>query len=417
MRHPLTHNGFNQLKSGHPWLLKSHFLKSFKIPTAPCLYPLGEHWFWVSPKSEICFRRLGPASRYWPSEVFHPEDLSFDRQPVFTLTDFEHMFLDPLGDLITQTFRLKQSLLPSEKCFRWIFSENDLIPGLIADLYEQDIVVQILTAPVEFFWPVIQKILIRSLTLATQKPAGGFRILEQRHNPIRKQEGLDIQNAISVEPKAIQWNGLRWLMTPGSSHQKTGAYLDQRNNHLTTLKWATHLHLKSAWDLFSFEGGFGLHLAKHGLSILSVDISARAQQTAQKNAELNNIPPQLFCIQEADVFDFLTHQHKQKAKTDLIILDPPPFSKQISNRTSALKGYKDLNLRALHCLNTPGLLVTCSCSYHINPADFYQMLIQAAHDARRSVKVLEMCGPSPDHAFHLSFPEGRYLQAWFLLVT
>ena len=409
LRQYLKPRGFGKLMSGHPWLLKNYFQKNFEFPVSVGIYPLGEHWFLYSPQSEICFRRLGPAERFWP-------DLKTVREPILNLNDFEKIFYEPLLKHFIRTFEAKKKLLNNELCFRWLFSENDFIPGLTADIFKNTLVVQLQTAPVEFFWPQLKKILFDTLSNATKKDASCFKILEQRHHSVRKKEGLPIIEPESTEKIIVPWNGLKWKFSPASS-QKTGAYLDQHDNHLKTLHWAQKMEVKEAWDLCCFEGGFGLHLAKAGIKVTAVDLSSEALLAAKENAELNNIPAQNFETVKQDVFYFLTDKFARAEKTGLIILDPPSFTKRASKVNRALKGYRDLNLRAMHCLKPGGLLVTCSCSHHIDRESFFYMLQEAAHDARRSVRVLEVCGPSVDHAPVISFPEASYLQTWFLSIT
>jgi len=404
----LKPRGFGKLMSGHPWLLKNYFQKNFEFPKDVGVYPLGEHWFLYSPQSEICFRRLGPAERFWP-------DLKLSRAPILNLDEFEKTFYAPLLKHCIQTFETKKKLLNNESCFRWIFSENDFIPGLTVDIFENTLVVQLQTAPIEFFWSQLKKILLNALSATTKQDISCFKILEQRHHSIRKKEGLPlIQNNVSKKIN-VYWNGLKWKVSPGAS-QKTGAYLDQRDNHLKTLHWAQKMEVKEAWDLCCYEGGFGVHLAKEGIKVTAIDLSDDALLRAKENAELNGVSADTYETVKQDVFYFLTEKFARAEKTDLIILDPPSFTKRASKVNRALKGYRDLNLRAMHCLKPGGLLVTCSCSHHIDRESFFYMLQEAAHDARRSVHVLEVCGPSIDHAPAISFPEGVYLQTWFLSI-
>lgn len=395
----LTFEGFTQLKKGHPWLFKNHFKKNFSLPQKPMLYPLGEHWFLLSPQSNIVLRRLGPATRFWPSE-------NLERNPIQTLPDFETFFEKSVFELLKNSFEKKQILVNSESCFRWVFSENDLLPGLIIDVFYDDLIVQILSSPMEHFWPVIKKVVLEI------KP--NAKIYEQRSHPIRTQEGLEIIENDTTIFKECAWNGLKWNFSL-LNNQKTGAYLDQKENHLKALHWAQKLNVKKAWDVFCYEGGFGLHLAKANVDVLAIDDSKQALENLKKNATLNGVSKKITILKK-DAFVFLKDQFNLKKKTDLIILDPPPFAKKSSEKSGALKGYKELNLRAMHSLNSSGLLVSCSCSHNISKSDFLKMLREASHDARKQIHVLEVGGASGDHAPLISFPEGNYLQAWFLLV-
>jgi 23S rRNA (cytosine1962-C5)-methyltransferase len=323
------------------------------------------------------------------------------------------MFAAPIGQLLDEAFARKHAALAGEKCFRWIFSESDLLPGLVVDLFDRHAVAQLQTASMEWIWPFIKETLQESFR--RQQGAELESIVELRKGIKREQEGLE--NATSPATTAHRtwhrWNGLEWSMAPGQG-QKTGAYFDQHDNHRRAVHWASALGCQRAWDLCSFEGGFGLHLARAGLEVLAIDVSAPALEVARANAARNGIAEERYRTQQVDVFEFLRSRFDERARVPMIVLDPPSFSKSKNDAESALKGFKELNLRAFHGLEPKGLLISCACSHSISRHDYGEMLRSAAHDARRSVHVLEICGPSPDHAPLLGFPESEYLQAWFL---
>ena len=407
----LTKQGLQQLRHGHPWVFGSQV--SENPSKSAGLWHLGEHWFFFSPRSEIRLRRFGPSLRLWNAPG------SGDSSWIGTPEEFEARLGGTIHDLLMASLRRRIRLFPGEKCFRWIFSECDLIPGLVVDRFDSKLVVQIQTAPIELFWPVIRKSLARvfSLELGIEP-----EIIELRNSSIRAKEGLIVEKAdealgddiVSQIPEEIfDWNGLKWHLRPGSG-QKTGAFLDQRDNHWAAVRWAQDLQLKEAWDLFCFEGGFGLHLAHAGLKVEAVDESKSALLTARRNAQLNELTEENFQTIEADVFWMIREKARLGLQTDLIVLDPPSMTRSKQNRDDALRGFKELNLRALKCLRPSSLLVTCSCSGAISREDFERMLREAAHDARRQVRVLEARGPSADHAPLLGFPESEYLQAWYL---
>jgi 23S rRNA (cytosine1962-C5)-methyltransferase len=408
---PLSKEGFQRLVSGHPWIFKSQIAAEFhKMARGTGLYPLGEHWFLYSPQSEITLRRWGPSTRMWPSHL----PIAKDRRPLLDNSDFSGAFLTWTRDHLVERYQAKQRLLPGEKCFRWIFSECDLMPGLVIDVFESDIVVQIQTAPIEHFWPTVKEAIHLALQdLSIKNP----KIFEQRKSKSRLKEGLKVEVALphssEDDYRWITWNGIQWKMSPGFG-QKTGAYFDQKENHWAAVHWAKTLGVHEAWDLCCFEGGFGLHLAQQGIKVLAVDDSMSALESAQENAVQNGISN--FQTEKADVFEFLRSRFDHKTKTEMIVLDPPGVAGAQKNLASAMKGLKELNLRAFHCLKPGGVLVTCTCSHSVGPEELQRVVREAAHDARRTVRVLERRGPSPDHAPLIGFPESEYLQAWYIEV-
>jgi 23S rRNA (cytosine1962-C5)-methyltransferase len=411
--HPLdgivTPDGLKRLRSGHPWLYRDHLGPQFKGPAQAAVLPLGEHWFLWSPASKLAMRRLGPAERMWPNAGTQGVPGSeAPREPILTGEAFDTVFGPALKTQWAATYARKRALLQGERCLRWIFAENDGLPGLVVDAFEDELVAQIQSAPVEAFWPQIRTLLGEAFS---EGGGGTARWTELRNSGLRALEGLPLTDGPAAQTREIAWNGFRWLMTPAGP-QKTGAYLDQRDNHRRAAAWARDLKLKNAWDLCSFEGGFSLHLAKAGLDVLAVDQSERSLETLRRNAELNGLGVR---TEQGDVFHFL--KAAERRSVDLISLDPPSFVKSRAELDSAMRGYRELNLRAFHSLRPGGLLVSSACSHHVGRTDYGRMLKEAAHDARRTVRVLEVQGPSPDHGPLLSFPESEYLQAWFLEVV
>jgi 23S rRNA (cytosine1962-C5)-methyltransferase len=321
-----------------------------------------------------------------------------------------------LKEIFQGSLKLRLRHLPEDsECFRWIFAENDFLPGLLVEAYGSKLVAQIQSAPIEKFWPVLKKHMLEAYALLSGFPASKIQIIEQRHLPVRLLEGLEVverEEAESAE-EALKWNGFLWKMSPGGS-QKTGSYLDQAVNHKRTAEYAKRIGAKTAWDLCSFEGGFSLPLLKAGVRVLAVDQSEKALQTLRLNVELNKLPLENLETRHDDIFDFMKHAHTEGMKADLIVLDPPSFLKNPKDKERALRAYKELNLRALHCLNAGGILVSCTCSHHIYPEDYRKMLKASAHDARKSVRILEVMGPAEDHSPLLGFVESQYLQAWYL---
>lgn len=412
----MTEEGLGRLRSGHPWLYEDQLQeKHFAQWKEAAVLPLGEHWFFYSPQSKLRMRRLGPSSRYWPTF-----DSQAPRHPILNLEDFENYFGQSLRELCEGSLKIRlRHLPPNSECFRWIFAENDYLPGLLVEVYGNTLVAQIQSAPIEKFWPLLKQYLEEAFIKHSPflKKDSSIEWIEQRHLPVRKLEGLEIIERDQVESSVVlNWNGFKWKMSAGGS-QKTGSYLDQAINHVRAADYAVRINAKSAWDLCSFEGGFSLHLLKKGISVLAVDQSISALNTLKENVELNGLSQDLLETRHEDIFEFIKQAHSQGLKTDFIVLDPPSFLKNPKDKERALRAYKELNLRALHCLNPGGILVSCTCSHHIYPEDYRKMLKSAAHDARKSLRILEVMGPAEDHAPLLGFVESNYLQAWYLETT
>jgi len=211
------------------------------------------------------------------------------------------------------------------------------------------------------------------------------------------------RGSVTYDRIEINQHGVRFLVSPLSA-QKTGAFLDQRENYLA----ARHVAHGRALDCFTFNGGFALHIASACDSVLGTDISADAITAAQRNAELNDARNVDF--RAANVFDALREMEANGDRFDTIVLDPPAFAKNRASVPSATRGYKEINLRALKLLNPGGILVTCTCSYHVSEETFLDIIAEAALDARRRVQIIEKRGPSSDHPVLLGMPETHYLK-------
>src|SRR5208282_4919351 len=192
--------------------------------------------------------------------------------------------------------------------------------------------------------------------------------------------------------------------------QKTGAFLDQRENYAAAARYAHG----QALDAFCYQGGFALHLAPHCASVTGVDSSRPALEMADKNAALNGREVEWI---EANAFDLLRDYADAGRRYDTVVLDPPAFAKTKRDLDKARGGYKELNLRALKMLRPGGILVTCSCSFHVSPADFIKVVADAAQDAHKSLRIIEHRGASKDHPILLNVPETSYLQCLILIVS
>ncbi|HET8782340.1 MAG TPA: methyltransferase domain-containing protein, partial [Pyrinomonadaceae bacterium] len=189
---------------------------------------------------------------------------------------------------------------------------------------------------------------------------------------------------------------------------KTGSFLDQRENRIAARNAALTTNRERALDCFTFNGAFAIHLANVCDHVTGIDISGEAVTAAKRNAELNNLSNVEF--REANVFDTLREMEASGERFDTIVLDPPAFAKNRASLKSALRGYKEINLRALKLLNRGGVLVTCTCSYHVSEELFVDVLTQAAIDARRRVQIIEKRMQATDHPVLVAMPETYYLK-------
>jgi len=282
--------------------------------------------------------------------------------------------------------------------YRVVHGEGDLLPGLIVDRYKDWLVLQTLNQGMDRARTAVVEGLVDLFT-----PRG---IVARNEAAVRTREALPLESGViwgeTPEPFEFEMNGLRWQVDLLRG-MKTGMFLDQRENYSAASQYGRG----RALDCFTSTGGFALHLARKCDSVEALDSSAGALATAARNAELNGMRNIEF--REMDVFAALAGFASARRQYDTVILDPPAFAKSRHNVDDALRGYKEINLRAMRLLRPGGMLVTCSCSQHIDDALFRAMLLEAAGDARREVRVLEQRGQGPDHPILLRAPETRYL--------
>jgi len=288
--------------------------------------------------------------------------------------------------------------------YRVVHAEGDLLPGLIVDRYRDHLVVQTLDQGMD-----AAKAEIASCLEDIFHPAG---IVARNDAAVRAKEDLPLETTILAgevpESVTVQMNGLT-LRADLLHGQKTGIFLDQRENYLAAARYGRG---GRALDCFTSTGGFALHLAPHCESVDAVDSSAAALDTARCNAKANNIANIDF--READVFDLLAGHRRSY---ELIVLDPPAFAKSRRHVDAAITAYKEINLRALRLLAPGGILVTCSCSHHVSEAMLFELVAQAALDANRTLRVLERRSQSQDHPILLTVPETLYLKCLILEVV
>jgi 23S rRNA (cytosine1962-C5)-methyltransferase len=289
--------------------------------------------------------------------------------------------------------------------FRLINGEGDFLPGLIVDQYHDVLVLQIATKGIEQLKSLIIEYLIKKL-----KPRV---IYEKSTQPTRKEEGLKTVEYFHLGPEIedveILENGLRFIV-PIKEGQKTGFFLDQREMRLLVKQLAKN---KKVLNCFAYTGGFSVYAALGGAqATVSVDISEKAIALAKVNISLNELKVNNSCI-KADVFHYL---RENTLEHDLIILDPPAFAKKHADVVQACRGYKDINRLAMEKMPAKSLLLTCSCSYHVDESLFQKVVFQAAVEADRKVRIIERHRQAMDHPINLCHPEIDYLKSFLLYV-
>jgi 23S rRNA (cytosine1962-C5)-methyltransferase len=375
--------GSARLKSGHPWVYRSDI--------APADLPPGALVRVTDPRGKFLGTALYSSSSQIAIRMISRE----------TVADLPALVAERLRAAIAY----RQKLVTDSDAYRVVFSEADFLPGLIIDKYNDVLSLQILTQAMDTE-PVRGAIL--ETLVAELKPEG---ILERVDSRIRDLEQLP------PRPSALLWGQKSSTIVSmngkeadavrfhyeGLEGQKTGAFLDQRENYAA----AAHYAHGEALDVFCYQGGFALHMASNCSTVTGVDSSRPALETADRNAALNGREIEWI---EGNAFDLLKDYSSAGRQYDTIVLDPPAFAKTKRDLDKALRGYKELNLRAMKMLRPSGILVTCSCSFHVSAADFLEVVADAARDAHKSLRLLESRGQAKDHPVLLNVPETSYLK-------
>ena len=308
---------------------------------------------------------------------------------------------------IREAIAYRERVVRDTDAYRIVFSEGDFLPGLIVDRYNDLLSLQVLTQAMDA--EAVRQVIVSELT-ERLKPAA---IAERVDPRVRELEQLAARTSglLQGEKTSTQFsmNGVRFHYDAFEG-QKTGAFLDQRENYAAAAQYAHG----EALDVFCYHGGFALHLAERCSKVTGLDSSRPALEVADRNAALNGREIEWI---EANAFDLLRDYASARQQYDAIVLDPPAFAKSKSNLETALRGYKELNLRALKMLRPGGILVTCSCSYHVSPADFLEVVAQAARDMHRNLRILENRTQAKDHPILLEVPETAYLKCLMLAVS
>ncbi|GAC1419942.1 MAG: class I SAM-dependent rRNA methyltransferase [Acidobacteriaceae bacterium] len=413
---PITRRASDRLRAGHTWVYRSDLTPTATQPAPGTIVtvvdsrniPLGSALY--SSVSEIALRVISP-------------------RPSLTRADY----LADLRTLLAAALQLRRTLVPEAEwteptpashtnACRIIFSEADSLPGIILDRYANLAILQLVTQGTA--QPDVRAAIAE--TIAAEPWA---ETLIERGDPrLRELEQIDTPTTqvlwsrhTSLTDAALQTtftiNQLQFAFDAAAG-QKTGAFLDQRLNYAAAARRAESLNKTGrALDVCTYQGGFALHLARVCARVTGVDASRAALEVADRNLEAN--APHLRAATdwvEADAFELLRDWQAANTQFDTIVLDPPAFAKTKRAAEGALRGYKELNLRAMRMLSPGGLLVSCSCSFHVSLAEFIEIVRAAAADSGRRVQLLDLRGAAPDHPAIVTLPETGYLKCLLFYV-
>ena len=374
----VTKRGADRIRGGHLWIYRSDVVEADEGAGGSIVVVrdqnrnfVGQAFF--SDSSQIALRFL--------SQTEEPIDREWWR-----------------GRILEAASR-RAGITSDTNAYRLAYSEGDLLPSIIIDRYDDVLVLQTLSQGSESIKRLLVELLVDELAPRA--------VIERNDVRVRQHEGLELIAGTlygqAPEEFEILQEGIRFLVAPLSG-QKTGSFLDQRENRIA----ARAVAHGRALDCFTFTGAFALHLADVCDSVMGIDISADAKEAARRNAELNNTTNVEF--REANVFDALREMEAAGERFDTIVLDPPAFAKNRASVKPGARGYKEINLRAIKLLNPGGILVTCTCSYHMSEEMFLRIVAEAANDAHRKLQLVEKRTQASDHPILLGVPETYYLK-------
>ncbi len=378
----VTTKGLRRWESGHPWIYRSDVAERPEVDAGAVVVLDSRNrrlgWALWSPRSEISLRFIErdtevPIDRdWWRARI---ESAVSRRAGLETVTN----------------------------AWRVVHGEADGLPSLVVDRYDRWAVVQLMSAGLETFRDDIVDALVHVLRVDG--------ILARNDAALRSKEGLpretillhgDVPHEIEVDEHNVRYIAAPW------TGQKTGAFIDQRENR----RLAGEVARGVALDCFSYHGSFAMHLARNADRVIALDSSAQALERAHHNAALNGFTNIDFV--DTNAFDFLREKEDAGARFDTIVLDPPAFAKTRNSVPAALRGYKDINMRAMRLLASGGMLFTASCSFHLSKALFLEMLEAAAADSGRRIAIREIRGQPLDHPEILTIPETGYIKGALL---
>lgn len=379
-----------RLRNGHVWVYASDVLNEAGAAPGALVHVLG-------PRDKVLGSAIYSSSSQIKLRVLGREILKSEEELLQLL---QHRLAEAVA------YRLR--VVQDSDAFRLVFSEADRLPGLIVDRYNDVYTFQVLTQA----WDRPER--KQAIVAGIRELAQAEHIVERVDARIRELEQLPMIESAPVHgDKAstiFTMNGVGFHYD-AMSGQKTGAFLDQRENYVVAARYARG----EALDVCTYQGGFALHLARVCQRVTALDISREMLEVAEQNEKLNaTANRQEIEWIEANAFDLLKDYAAAGRQYDMIVLDPPAFAKSKKHLSAAMRGYKELNLRAMKMLKPEGTLVTCSCSSAVSEEDFLAMLTQAGQDAHRSMRLVEKHAQAKDHPILLGVPESHYLKCFVL---
>ncbi|MGH9530637.1 MAG: class I SAM-dependent rRNA methyltransferase [Terriglobales bacterium] len=381
----ISGRGAARLKQGHVWVYRSDITSADGVLPGALVKVTDERGKFLgmalySTASQIAVRMISP-------------------EPVSDLAKL-------LRQRMRAAIAYRGLVVQNTDAYRIAFSEGDFLPGLIVDRYNDILCFQVLTQAMDA--PSVREAMMSELTACFNPKSLAERvdprIIELEKLPARSSglvQGDDPRTIVSMNGVQFHYDALEG--------QKTGAFLDQRENYAAAAQYAHG----EALDVFCYQGGFALHFAPHCTQVTGVDSSRPALEQAELNAALNGKEVEWI---EANAFDLLRDYSTSGRKYDTIVLDPPAFAKSKRSLDTALRGYKELNLRAFRMLRPGGILVSCSCSHHVSPAELLEVITQAAQDVHRTIRIVENRGQARDHPKLLTVSETGYLKCLIMHV-
>ncbi len=375
----ISRRGAKRLQDGHVWVYRSDIISSEGVAPGAAVSVTDERGKFLgtafySSSSQIAIRMISG----------------------HTVDDLTRLLRDRIQGAITY----RERVVRDTDAYRVIFSEADFLPGLIVDRYNDLLSMQALTQAMDA--EPARGVIIAELSERLKSAA----IVERVDPRIRDLEQLPGRPSGLIHGEknstVVTMNGVRFHYE-ALEGQKTGSFLDQRENYAAAARFAHG----QALDAFCYQGGFALHLASSCSKVTGVDSSRPALEMADRNASLNGRDIEWV---EANAFDLLRDYADAGRRYDTVVLDPPAFARSKSNLETALRGYKELNLRALKMLRPGGILVSCCCSYHVSPAQYLDVLRISAQDVHRNLRIVENRGQAKDHPTLLNVPETEYLK-------